>query len=96
MQFPKLLLLSTWKLNIAHGANVTELRDLYDNLKGNIRRIKPVFIQQENHGPFSDKLPNVIRLQISRQLGKENWKFKIFAIYQYDDHRDRLCIFKRR
>ena len=61
-----------------------------------MRKIKPVFIQEEHHGPFSDKLPNVIRLQISRQLGKENWKFKVFAIYQYDDHRDRLCIFKRR
>ena len=63
------------KLNKVNGSNVTELRELYDHIESNIRALKTVGIQQENFGSLLiaiilEKIPNVIRLQISRQLGK--------------------------
>ena len=43
------------------------------------------WIHQEQVGPLLipiviEKLPNVIRLQISRKLGKENWSIDDFLI----------------
>ena len=71
------------KLNKVNGSNVTELRELYDHIESNIRALKTVGIQQENFGSLLiaiilEKIPNVIRLQISRQLGKENWNIDEF------------------
>ena len=63
------------KLNKVNGSNVTELRELYDRIESNVRALKTVGIQQEHFGSLLipiilEKIPNVIRLQISRQLGK--------------------------
>ena len=71
------------KLNKVHGSNVTELRELYDRIESNVRALKTVGIQQEYFGSFPipiilEKMPNIIRLQISRQLGKENWNIDEF------------------
>ena len=56
-----------------------------DNIESNVRALKTVAIHQEQLGPFLipivlEKLPNVIRLQICRKLGKENWSIDDFLI----------------
>ena len=71
------------KLNKVNGSNVTELRELYDRIESNVRALKTVGIQQEPFGSLLipivlEKIPKVMRLQISRQLGKENWNIDEF------------------
>ena len=71
------------KLNKVNGSNVTELRELYDRIESNVSALKTVGIQQEPFGSLFipiilEKIPNVMRLQISRQLGKENWNIDEF------------------
>ena len=88
------------KLNKVNGSNVTELRELYDRIESNVRALKTVGIQQEHFGSLLipiilEKIPNVIRLQISRQLGKENWNIDK-SLYQSKNNRERkLRIFKK-
>ena len=65
----------TYKVN---GANAKKLWDLYDKIQSNVRALETVGIHQEQIGPLlipiaQENLPNVIKLQISRKLGKENW-----------------------
>ena len=72
------------KLDKVNGANVKELRDLYDKIESNVRALKTAGIHQEQVGPLLipialEKLPNVKRLQISRKLGK-NWTIDNFLI----------------
>ena len=72
------------KLNKVNGSNVTELRELYDRIESNVRALKTVGTQQEHFGSLLipillEKIPNVIRLQINRQLGKENWNIDEFS-----------------
>ena len=48
-----------------NGSIVTELRELYDHIKSNVRALKPVGIQQEHFGSLIlpiilEKVPNVI------------------------------------
>ena len=71
------------KLNKVNGSNVTELRELYDRIESNVSALKTVGIQQEPFGSLLipiilEKIPNVMRLQISRHLGKENWNIDEF------------------
>ena len=71
------------KLNKVNGSNVTELRELYDRIESNVSALKTVGIQQEPFGSLLipivlEKIPKVMRLQISRQLGKENWNIDEF------------------
>ena len=40
------------KLNKVNGANVKELRDLYDKTEGNVRALKTAGIHQEQVGPL--------------------------------------------
>ena len=59
------------------------LRTLYDNIESNTRALKSVGIESEHFGPLLipivlEKIPNVIRLQISRKLGKDNWNIDEF------------------
>ena len=66
------------KLNKVNCSNVTELRELNDLAESNVRTLKAVGFQQEHFGSLLipiilEEIPNVIRLQISGQLGKENW-----------------------
>ena len=65
------------KLDKVNGANVKDLCALYDKIESNVRALKSIGIQLEQVGPLSipivlEKLPNVVRLQINRKLGKEN------------------------
>ena len=69
------------KFDKVNGANVKELQD--ESNESNVRTLKTVGIHQEQVGPLwipivLEKLPNVIRLQISRKLGKENWSIDDF------------------
>ena len=55
------------------SCNVTELRRLYDKVESNVRALSTVGINKEHFGPLLipivlEKLPNAIRLQISRKL----------------------------
>ena len=65
------------------GSNVKDLRDLFDKIKINVRALKTTEIHEDQVGPLLipivlKKLPNVIRLQISRRLGKESWNIEEF------------------
>ena len=65
------------------SCDVTQLRRLYDQIENNFRALSTVGITAEHFGPLLipivlEKLPNVIRLQISRELGKENWDVDAF------------------
>ena len=73
------------KLDKVNGANVKELGDLYNKIESNVRALKTIGIHQEQVGPLFmpiilEKLPNVIRLQISRKSGKEIWYIANFLI----------------
>ena len=71
------------KLAKVNGSNVAQLRELYGRTESNVRTLKAVGIQQEHFGSLLipiilEKIPNLILLQISWQLGKENWKINEF------------------
>ena len=60
-----------------------ELRILYDKIEGNVRALNSLGINSNDFGPLLipiilEKLPNVIRLQVSRKLGVGNWKVEEF------------------
>ena len=63
------------KLDKVSGANVKELRDLYDNIESNVRALKTIGIHQEQAGLLLipillEKLPNVVKFQNSCKLEK--------------------------
>ena len=71
------------KLDKVNSCNVSQLRQLYDKIEINVRALNTVGIDSEQFGPLLipivlEKLPNVIRLQISRELGNENWNIDEF------------------
>ena len=71
------------KLAKVNGSNVAQLRELYGRTESNVRTLKAVGIQQGHFGSLLipiilEKIPNLILLQISWQLGKENWKINEF------------------
>ena len=72
-------------INLEKGfsCDVTQLRRLYDQIENNVRALSnTVGITAEHFGPLLipivlEKLPNFIRLQISRELGKENCEWML-------------------
>ena len=67
------------------SCDVVQLRRLYDQIENNVRALRTVGISAEHFGPLLilillEKLPNVIRLQISRKLGKTNWDIEQFML----------------
>ena len=71
------------KLDNVANAGVKDLRHLYDKIEFNTRALKSVGISSDHFGPLLipivlEKLPNVIRLQVSRRLGKDNWNIELF------------------
>ena len=65
------------------GSYVKVLRDLFDKIKINVRALETTGIHEDQVGPLLipivlKKLPNVIRLQISRRLGKESRNIEEF------------------
>ena len=71
------------KLEKVSSSDVSQLRILYDKIKGNVRALSSVGIPPSHFGPLLipivlEKLPNVIRLQVSRKLGKDSWDIDKF------------------
>ena len=71
------------KLEKVNSSNVYQLRALYDRIESNVRALTSVGICSDHFGPLLipivlEKLPNVIRVQISRKLGKNNWSIEDF------------------
>ena len=64
------------ELEAVSGSNVKDLRDLFDKIKISVRALKTTGIHEDQVRlllipAVLKKLPNVIRLQISRRLGKK-------------------------
>ena len=71
------------ELEAVSRSNVKDLRDLFDKIKISVRTLKTTGIHEDQVRPLlipvvSKKLLNVIRLQISRRLGKENQNIEEF------------------
>ena len=65
------------------SANAKDLRKLHDKVETNIRALESAGVSSTNFGPLLipivlGKLPDVVRLQISRKLGTENWSISEF------------------
>jgi hypothetical protein len=74
-------LLKLEKVN--NSKNVKELRNLYDRIESHVRSLFTVGITSEHYGPLLipvvlEKIPEDIRLEISRKLGTDNWKMDEF------------------
>ena len=59
------------------------MRKLHDTIESNVQAWRSLRINYEHFGPLLvpiilEKLPNTIKLQISRKLGKENWNIGQF------------------
>ena len=78
------------------------MRKLHDKIESNVRALRSLEINYEHFGPLvvpiiSERLPNTIKLQISRKLGKENWNIEQFlsAVNQEITARDNLEYLKQ-
>ena len=66
-----------WKLEkVFNSKNVKELRNLYDRVESHIRSLLTVGIPQGNNRPLLipivlEKLPDDIKLELSRKLGTD-------------------------
>ena len=81
-------LLKVDKVNISK--NSKELRSLYDQIEGHVRSLYSVGVRSEHYGPLLipivlEKLPEEIRLEISRKLGTSNWKIDEFMKVMKDE-----------
>ena len=65
------------KLDPITQPSVKEMRKLHNTIESSVRVLRSLGINYEHSGPLLvpiilEKLPNTIKLQISRKLGKEN------------------------
>ena len=63
--------------------NRKERRSLYDQVEGHVRSLHGVGVLSEHYGlllipVILEKLPDEIKLEISRRLGTTNWKIDEF------------------
>ena len=68
---------------VFNSKNVKELRNLYDRVESHIRSLLTAGISQENYGPLLipivlEKLPDDIKLELSKKLGTDKWKIDEF------------------
>ena len=68
---------------VTAGHKVKELRNLYDKIESHVRSLITVGVQSDHYGSLLipivlDKLPDDIKLIISRKLGSDNWKINEF------------------
>ena len=71
------------KLEKATNGSAKELRKMYDTIESNVRALKSTGIEKETLGPMLipivlEKLPNVVRLHLSRTLGSDTWDITEF------------------
>ena len=74
-------ILKTEKVNTTR--NCKDLRNLYDQIESHVRSLHTVGVISEHYGPLLipiilEKVPDEIKLTISRELGKNNWKIDEF------------------
>ena len=70
-------------INPVYSPNVRSLRELYDNVESNMRALENLGVSYEQFGSLLiriilEKLPNMIKLQISRKLESDNWNIQDF------------------
>ena len=72
-------------LNISpvFSPNIRNLKELYDNVESNVQALENLGVSYEQFGSLLipiilEKLPNMIKLQISRKLGSGNWNVQDF------------------
>ena len=72
-------------LNISpvFSPNIRNLKELYDNVESNVEALENLGVSYEQFGSLLipiilEKLPNMIKLQISRKLGSGNWNVQDF------------------
>ena len=68
---------------VTAGNRSKDLRNLYDRIESHVHSLITVGVQSDHYGPLLipivlDKLPDEIRLIISRKLGSDNWKINAF------------------
>ena len=68
---------------VTAGHKAKKLRNLYDKIESHVRSLITVGVQSDHYGPLLipivlDKLPDDIKLIISRKLGSDNWKINEF------------------
>ena len=68
---------------VSASRNVRELRDLYDHVESQMRALQSSGTLPDHYGPLlipiiSERLPDDIKLEISRKLGTSTWKIDDF------------------
>ena len=71
------------KLEPVFTPNVKNLRKLYDKIDSNVRALANLGINYEQFGSLLipiilEKLPNVMKLQVSRKFGSGTWNIELF------------------
>ena len=68
---------------IKGGRSVKELRNLFDQIESHVRSLSTIGVKSEHYGPLLipviiERLPDDVKLIISRKLGKVDWKIEEF------------------
>ena len=68
---------------VTSSKNCKDIRQLYDQVESHVRSLKTVGVNSEHYGPLLipvilERVPNDIKLEISRKLGTANWKIDDF------------------
>ena len=69
-----------------YSPNVRSLRELHDNVESNVQALGNLVVNYEQFGSLLrpiilEKIPNMIKLQISRKLESGNWEVQDFPPY---------------
>ena len=78
------------KLEPVIHPRVKDLRKLYDTVESHVRSLNSLGISYHHFGPLLipiilERLPNTIKLQISRKLGKENCNIEQFLLVIHEE-----------
>ena len=86
---------------VKSGRNVDELRNLFDQIESHVRSLGSLDVKSEHYGPLLipiilERLPDDIKLQISRSFGNENWAIESFmeVLKREISARESCCIMK--
>ena len=87
------------KLDAVHKGTSPQLRELLHNIESHVRSLESQGVNKEHFGSLlipiiKEKLPQEIRLEVSRKLGKESWKIDDFlkCIKDEIDARDNCSV----
>ena len=68
---------------VKFSRNIKELRHLIDQIESHVRSLSTVGVKSDHFGPMLipmvlERLPDDVKLEVSRKLGKQNWKIEEF------------------